>query len=320
MTEISQIRMPHSYAIGITAALAAALVWSMNFVVPFVIDSYSVFDFALLRFVISGGVGVITLAWKWDKARHLVLRDWLVAALLVFIGYVGYFLLVAGSAIYVGPVIAPAILGIVPVVLAIAGNLRQGTVPWRLLAAPLMLVVLGLWLVNRETPANIDYSATPTLLRGMLLAIGAVALWTWFGLANQAALAVRPNMDTGIWTALILIGGGVEMLAFFPVGALLGVFQIPHLGLSWKAAGPLYVWGISLAFLSSVGGTWAWTIAARNLSVALSAQLIVAETGFGAIFGLAVHSRWPTWAEATGLAALIFGVVTAIRIFYRKNG
>jgi len=46
--------------------------------------------------------------------------------------------------------------------------------------------------------------------------------------------------------------------------------------------------------LSSVGGTWAWTAAAKCLSVVMSAQLIVSETVFGALFGLAVHGRWPT--------------------------
>ncbi len=37
-----------------------------------------------------------------------------------FIGYVGYFLTVMVAAVYAGPVIPPAFLGLVPVVLAIA--------------------------------------------------------------------------------------------------------------------------------------------------------------------------------------------------------
>lgn len=71
--------------------------------------------------------------------------------------------------------------------------------------------------------------------------------------------------------------------------------------------------------LSSVGGTWTWTAAAKCLSVVMSAQLIVSETVFGALFGLAVHGRWPTPTEAAGLAALIAGVVAATRNFYRNN-
>jgi len=47
-----------SMLIGIAAALFAAFAWSLNFVVPFVIGDYSVFDFAVFRFVISGAVGL----------------------------------------------------------------------------------------------------------------------------------------------------------------------------------------------------------------------------------------------------------------------
>jgi len=49
-----------------------------------------------------------------------------------------------GAAIFAGPVIAPAFLGLVPVVLAVAGNLRRRTVSWNVLILPLALTALGL--------------------------------------------------------------------------------------------------------------------------------------------------------------------------------
>jgi hypothetical protein len=36
--------------IGIVAAIFAAIAWSLNFIVPYVIGDYSVFDIALFRF------------------------------------------------------------------------------------------------------------------------------------------------------------------------------------------------------------------------------------------------------------------------------
>lgn len=309
-----------SYFVGITSALLAALVWSMNFVVPFVIGPYTIFDFALFRFVISGIVGIVMLMAHWSDVQVLSARDWLVAAGLAFIGYVGFFLMVAGAAIYAGPVIAPAFLGLVPIVLSIAGNLRQGTVPWRALVVPLLLITAGLVLVNLNMLKNgATVGEMPSLLLGVGLTLGAVSFWTWFGLANQAALSIRPKISSTVWTALILVAGGVEMLVFFPIGSVLGAFAIPRLGLSWQIAEPLYLWGISLAILSSVGGSWAWTVASRCLPVALAAQLIVSETALGAVFGLAVHSRWPTLPEAAGLTALVAGVVIAIGVFYRPR-
>lgn len=304
---------------GIVTALFAAFAWSLNFVVPFVIGDYSVFDFALFRFGIAGAVGMTLLLWKWNTIRVLGVSDWLAAFRLGFIGYLGYFLAVAGAAIFAGPVIAPAFLGLVPVVLAVAGNMRQKTVSWSALILPLALVAVGLAFVNASVFDAASMTSTRSLAVGIPLAIIAVGLWTWFGLANQRALAERPSMDAGVWTALILVGGGVEMLVFMPVGLALGVFNFPQLGLGWDAAGPLYFWSISLAMMASVGGALAWTFAAQRLPVALSAQLIVSETVFGTIFGLAVHGRWPTPAEILGIALLVAGIMTAIHVFHSER-
>jgi len=49
--------------------------------------------------------------------------------------------------------------------------------------------------------------------------------------------------------------------------------------------------------------------------VALSAQLLVSETIFGTIFGLAVHGRLPTYTELAGIIVLTAGVLMTIRIF-----
>lgn len=306
----------YSYFLGILAALFAAFVWSLNFVVPFVIGDYSIFDFALLRFVIASLLAGIFLIWRRGDAKGLKSRDYLVAFYLGLIGYLAYFLTVAGAAIHAGPVIAPASLGLVPVVLAIAGNLSRKTVSWQALSLSILVTAIGLVLVNLSVfdPASMATAPSPAL--GVLLAGGAVGLWTWFGVANQRALAERPGMDAATWTALILVGSGVEMLILMPVGLALGVFNIPELGLAWERAAPLYVWGTGLAILASIGGAWAWTFASQRIPVALSAQLLVSETIFGTIFGLAVHGRFPTYAEMFGIVFLIAGVLMTIRFFY----
>jgi drug/metabolite transporter (DMT)-like permease len=312
--------MTTSMLIGVAAALSAAFAWSLNFIVPFVIGDYSVFDFALFRFLISGLLAFGFLAFKVDSARTLTLRDWLMASWLGVIGYLGYFLMVVGAAVYAGPVIAPAFLGSVPLVLAIAGNLRQRTIPWRALTLPLALTTVGLLLVNGSSFSRASASNVQSLAIGVPMAIAAVALWTWFGILNQSALAKRPGMDASLWTAVIMAGAGLGMLVFLPLGFVLGVFQIPRLGLGWNSAAPLYFWGTSLALLASIGGAWAWTFASQRLPVALLAQLITTETIFGTVFGLLVRRRWPTLMEIAGMTVLIAGVAIAIRTFHgRRN-
>jgi drug/metabolite transporter (DMT)-like permease len=87
---------------GVIAALLATIAWSLNFSVPFVIGDYSVFDFALFRFLISGLLGLAFLVFKAKAVGMLSLRDWLMAFWLGLIGYLGYFIAVAGAAIYAG--------------------------------------------------------------------------------------------------------------------------------------------------------------------------------------------------------------------------
>jgi len=311
--------MNRQFTIGVFAALFAAFAFSLNFIVPFIIGGYSTFDFALIRQVVSALFGIGILISEKGVISHLSPRNWLVALGLAFIGYVGYFLAVTGAAIFCGPVIAPAFLGLVPIVLAIVGNRRQDSLPWRFLMMPLMLVTAGLVLVNGTAFSAESLTYVRSLWIGIPLALVAVGLWVWFAIANEAALAVRPDMPSGVWSALILIGGGAQMLAFYPIGATMGLFQLPQLGFGWDAAGSLYLWGASFAFLAMVCGVWTWNIASRSLPVALAAQLIVSETAFGVIGGLVVHGRWPTGMEAAGVAVLIAGVVLAIRAFHSQR-
>lgn len=303
-------------AIGIVAALFAAFVWGLNFIVPFVIGRYSVFDFALIRFALAGLLCLLYLMAQRTAVRSLSATDWLLALWLGTLGYLGYFLALAGAALYGGPVIAPAIIGLVPVVLAISGNLQQRSVPWRALAIPLALVTLGLFLIR--PPSLPDAVVARALVKGILLALLAVALWIWFALLNQSALARRPGLAPGVWTALIMVGAGLGMLLFAPFGYAAGLFRFPEIGLGWQVAGSLYVWSLVLALTASIGGALAWTIAAKRLPVALSAQLVVMEAVFGAMLGLAVHRRWPTPAELLGIGVLLGGVILAIRVFHRR--
>lgn len=311
--------MKNVSTIGIAAAIFASLTWSMNFVAPFVIGEYSIFDLAACRFLLSGLIGIVILIASADLCRHLTLQDWIVAAGLAFIGYVGYFLTVMVAAVYAGPVIPPAFLGLVPVVLAIAGNFRGRSISWLPLLIPLALAAAGLLLVNASSIMQADVLREKSLAIGITFAIAAVALWTWFGIANQSALLKRPHMDARVWTALMMIGGSIQTLAFLPIGYSMELFRAPDLGLGLGAFRNLYLPALMLAAVASIGGAWAWTIASQRLPVALSGQLLMTEIVFATCFGLMVRHRWPTIAEAIGIMLLVLGVVLAINAFHSKG-
>jgi drug/metabolite transporter (DMT)-like permease len=311
--------MSSSLLIGVVAAVLAALAWSLNFIVPFVIGDYSIFDIALFRFLVSGLIAFAYLMSQWKDFRALRAPDWCMSFALGLVGYFVYFQALAGAALYAGPVIAPAFLALVPVVLAITGNLRQPTIAWRHLTFPFTLATIGLLLVNAGSFEQASIKEAPSLLIGVPLAILAAACWVWFGLLNQSALSKRPQMPAGVWTALIMIGASLGMLVFVPIGLILNVFASTRLGLGWDVASSLYVWGTILALTASLGGALAWTFASQRLPVALSAQLITMETVFGTILGLLVRRRWPTLMEGVGMTVLLAGVVITIRVFHGQR-
>ena len=309
----------HLSITGISAAVLASLTWSMNFVAPLIIGEYSIFDLAACRFIISGLIGALILIANIKAWRHLTLNDWLVTAGLGFIGYVGYFIAVIIASTYAGPVVAPAFLGLVPIVLAISGNVRGG-ISWRLLLVPFALAALGLLLVNGQSIARFEGQSHTTLALGIGASIAAVALWAWFGLANQKALMKRPGMNAWVWTAMMMIGGGLQTLVFIPVGAAMDVFQAPMLGFGQSAISHLYLPAFVLAAVASIGGAWAWTIASQRLPMALASQLLSMEMVFATCLGLLFYYRWPTAPEAMGITLIVVGVVKAIGAFHGNPG
>jgi drug/metabolite transporter (DMT)-like permease len=65
--------------------------------------------------------------------------------------------------------------------------------------------------------------------------------------------------------------------------------------------------------------TWCWVIASRRLPLALSAQLIVAETVFGLAYGFMFEGRLPSPAEAIGATLQFVGVCLAIAAFSKPR-
>ncbi|WP_171017082.1 DMT family transporter [Pseudomonas sp. G(2018)] len=305
----------HLSITGLIAAVVASLTWSMNFVAPLVIGEYSIFDLAACRFLICGLIGILILLANIKAWRHLTLSDWLVTAGLGFIGYVGYFLAVVIAAKYAGPVVAPAFLGLVPVVLAISANVHGG-ISWRRLQVPIGLAVLGLLLVNGQNITQFEGQSHTALAIGVGASMAAVALWVWFGLANQKALMKRPGMNAWVWTALMMIGGSLQTLMFIPAGAAMDLFQAPTLGFGHGAISHLYLPALVLAAVASIGGAWAWTIASQRLPMTLASQLLSLEMVFATCLGLLFYYRWPSAPEAIGIGLIVMGVVKAVTVFH----
>jgi drug/metabolite transporter (DMT)-like permease len=101
-----------STIVGIGAAVTATFVWSLNFIVPFVIEPYSIFDFALMRFAVAGLMCAAFVASRRHSVLTLTLQDWLVTFWLGVIGCVAYFFALVGAAMLAGAVIPQPLSGL----------------------------------------------------------------------------------------------------------------------------------------------------------------------------------------------------------------
>jgi drug/metabolite transporter (DMT)-like permease len=302
-----------SIAVGVLLAIVATLGWALNFIAPYVTAGYSLYDLMAVRFLIAGVLGVMGVLLCRAQLRLLRPGQRYLAAALGALGCLGYGVCIAAGVIFGGPVMTPAFIGTVPVLLALMGNASTRTVPWRRLAAPLSCLTVGLLLSNISSfhQPSLD---TRSWLAGLFFSLGAVVLWLWFSVINQRQLTHLAAQATGLWTALMMVGTGVATLCLLPFIQVLGGFKLPTLGFGLSQAGPLYAWSLIIAVMSTLVGAWAWNAATRRLPMVLSGQLIALESLFATLLGLGFHGRWPTLMEAAGLGAVLIGVVMAIRI------
>ncbi|WP_321945128.1 DMT family transporter [Paraburkholderia sp. J10-1] len=306
--------MQAQFLIGVAAAVFAAFSWSLNFVAPYVVGPYTIYDMAVTRFLLSGILGLLLFVAVKDQGARTATGDWLVAAWLGFVGYVGYFVTIMAAVRFAGPIIPPAIVATVPVVLAIAGNQGPQATSWRVLSLPLGFIALGLVMVNWPGLIAALNGLSTSVIAGVAISFGAVSLWTAFALSNRNALKKRPTMDPRKWTAMMMIGGAIEIALFVPVATHLSLLNFASLGLQWPSFGIILLSSLVLAAVGSIAGSWAWTIASKRLPIGLAGQLIVTETVFATSFGLVASRRWPTFNEAVGVGAIVCGVVLALKV------
>ncbi|WP_242111762.1 DMT family transporter [Luteimonas aquatica] len=308
--------------LGTLYALAAGLMWGLVFVAPLLLPEYSAALLAMGRYLAFGLIA-LPLAWL-DRAELRKLRgaDWLEAVKLSAIGNLLYYVCLAAAIQRAGGPLPTMIIGTLPVVIAISANLRNhrrdGRLPWRRLAPSLLLIALGIACVNRaELQALRDEpNADPTRYAlGALLAIVAVACWTWYPLRNADWLRDHPGRKPRAWaTAQGLTVLPQALIGYVLVWAWYAVsgngFPMP------LGPRPMFFVGLMVAIglFASWLGTLCWNEASQRLPTALVGQLIVFETLAALGYAFALRGQMPPPLTLLGITLLVGGVVWAVRV------
>jgi drug/metabolite transporter (DMT)-like permease len=307
---------------GTLFAGAAGLMWGLVFVAPAMLQAYPAALLTVGRYLAFGLIA-LPLAWL-DRPRlaQLTRADWIEALKLAAVGNLLYYLCLAAAIQNAGPALPTMIIGTLPVVIAISSNLRDhrrdGWLPWPRLLPPLALILAGLACVNHVELTALQKTPGADLGRyawGALLAVGAVACWTWYPLRNADWLRHHTDRNPGTWaTAQGLATLPLALLgyaAFWVFSAATGSrFEMP------LGPEPLQFVGLMLAIglFASWLGTLCWNQASQRLPTTLVGQLIVFETLAALAYAFAWRGRWPEPVTVLGIALLVAGVLLALRV------
>ncbi len=334
--------------VGVLFALVAGLMWGLVFVAPLLLPDYPAALLSVGRYTAFGLIA-LPLAWL-DRARlrELTHADWREALKLAAIGNLLYYLLLAAAIQRAGGPLPTMVIGTLPVVIAIASNWRDarrdGRLPWLRLAPSLLLIAAGIALVNQAELRSMRAIGDVDPMRyglGALLALGAVACWTWYPIRNAdwlrahgctlgaarlpsetdrspalgTALRAHATRNPRTWATAQGVATLPLALAGFAVLEAASVATDATFALSLGPTPALFVTlMLAIGLFASWLGTLCWNEASQRLPTALAGQLIVFETLAALAYAFALRGEWPAGATLSGIALLVIGVAWALSV------
>ncbi|MGX5729827.1 DMT family transporter [Pseudoxanthomonas beigongshangi] len=308
--------------VGTLYALAAGLMWGLVFVGPLLLPEYPAALQSVGRYLAFGLIALPLAAFDRAELRRLRGADWREALKLAAIGNLLYYFCLASAIQRAGAPVPTMIIGTLPVVIAISANLRNGHrdghLPWRRLAPSLLLIALGIACVNQVELQALrdDPQADPwRYASGAVLALIAVACWTWYPLRNADWLRAHPDRSPRAWATAQ--GVAILPLALLGYALLWGVMKLRGTDFPMPL-GPRPEFFIALmvaiGLFASWLGTLCWNQASQRLPTALAGQLIVFETLAALAYAFMLRGQMPRPLTLLGIGLLIAGVLWAVRV------
>lgn len=310
--------------LGLSCALGAGLMWGLVFVAPLMLADYPGLVLSFGRYLGFGLIALIPATLDWRNIRALSRADWTAALELSLVGNILYYAALA-SAIQLADAPLPAmIIGTLPIIISICSNLSAGNgeaISWLRLAPSLVIILSGLLLVNASELAILDTSrGVSDYALGCLVALGALAAWTWYPIRNARYLKRHPHIRSSTWST-------AQGLATLPLAAI----GFAGYGLYVAATGsgydyplgprplPFIALMLTLGLCASWLGTLLWNKASQALPTSLAGQLIVFETLAALLYAFIWRGTPPAPAVALGIVLLCAGVVLGMRAFQRRE-
>lgn len=292
---------------GLGYGVAAGVCWGVIFLGPELTPGLSGVQFAVLRFLCYGLFSLVLLMPRLHRVcAQLTRADWVSLFWLSLVGNLVYYSLVGSGVQLVGIATTSLIVGLIPVLVTLAGRHDANAVPVRRLIPSLTLAMAGVALISLDALHSGADTRTSSgqVIAGLLCALGALVSWSWYAVANARRLALVGGVSSHDWALLTgLMTGAQALVLAIPV---LGPEVAAHGAATWVH---FVLVAAGVALLSSVVGGAFWNQASRLLPLALSGQVLVVETLAALLFGFLWEQRLPGALELVAIALLVGGVV-----------
>src|SRR5450830_1003788 len=287
--------------IGILCALCAGLMWGLVFVTPLLLADYPGVVLSLGRYVAFGLIALVPALFDRKRISLLSRQDWKVAFKLSLVGNLLYYATLATAIQLADAPLPTMLIGTLPIVISVCANWRPGhaseAVAWRRLAPSLVILGIGLMLVNSSELARLreagNARTTSDYALGCLLAVGAVAGWTWYPIVNSRYLRTHTHINSITWAT-------AQGLATLPM-ALAGFALY---GIYGYAAGSSYDFPL---------GPCPAVFVLMMLLIGLLASWLAAL-----LYAFLLRDALPDWKIVGGIVFLCVGVVFGVRTFSRR--
>lgn len=293
---------------GVASGVSAGALWGLVFLAPQLLPDFGPLEQSVARYLAYGLLALALLAPRWRHATApLGAPEWRALVVLSLLGNLLYFVLLAGAIHAAGGAATALIVGLVPVVVTVAGARRRhaGGPRLRALAGPCVLSVLGMVLVAIDAVRagrGLGGDAASSV-GGLVCAVGALVSWSAYSVGNARWLERRPDISSRDWSLLTGVATGGLALLLLPLTLWSAT---THGSSAWLR---LLAISSALALFASVIGNAFWNAATRRLPLSLAGQMIVFETLFALLYGFLWEWRLPGLLEVAAIACLLAGVL-----------
>lgn len=294
---------------GIVFVTIACACWAYAFIIPVILASHNPAQIVIYRYLFYG---VFSLAlFSASKKKRFSLKIWLTAFVLALTGNVLYYFFLIIGINLAGPEIAIPIGGMIPVTVALLGNITLREFTYSKIFLPLTIMFGGLLLINFGR-FTIRGDMGPFFLIGLVACFTSLALWSWYGVQNAAFLKRNHDIAPSEWTNLVGIMTLVQVLVWGGIEGCINPGRVFHFAGTSTMISFLF-WCATLGILSSWLGTATWNFGAQKLPVTVAGQIIIMEPIFGVLYVYLLKGTVPVLVELVGFVICFFGIFLTLK-------